>query len=277
MQFDTDSLHCVSNEFDSLNCLSREQMAMRRDLLWVGVRIGCLAAIACYAAGVVWAQSGPLVLWYEKPAAKWTEAMPIGNGRLGAMVFGGTAKERVQMNEDTLWFGEPHDYSHPGAVKYLPELRRLLFEGKQREAERLAMEHFMSVPLRQAPYQPCADLFLEFPGHDRFAGYRRKLDLDRAVVKVRYEVNGVTFTREVFASYPDQVIVMRIAADKPGQVSLLATLDTVHEEKQLVPNGEGLLVLRGRVRKEHRGYNRIIENPLRFEARLLVRPPAAWR
>jgi len=245
---------------------------MKKRLCRAGLLFGCGIAIAWCAAGVAQAESGPAILWYDKPAAKWTEALPIGNGRLGAMVFGQTEQERVQLNEDTLWFGEPHDYAHPGAVKYLPELRRLLFEGKQGDAQSLAMQHFMSVPLRQTPYQPCADLLLKLPGHAAAADYRRQLDLDRAVVSVRYRVGDVTYTREVFASYPDHAIIMRISADQPGKLGFAATLDTPHEEKALSAEGPGLLILRGRVRKQHGRYGRVIENPLRFEVRLLVKP-----
>ena len=110
-------------------------------------------------------------------------------------MFGGTAAERIQFNEDTLWAGGPRDYSHAGAAGSLPEIRRLLFEGKQREAEALAMEKFMSVPLRQVAYQPFGDLLLEFPGHEEVTGYRRELDLDAAVVATQYEHDGVTFVR----------------------------------------------------------------------------------
>ena len=112
----------------------------------------------------------PSRLWYDKPAKKWTEALPVGNGRIGGMVFGGLEKERVQFNECTLWLGEPHDYSHPGAAEHLPVIRQLLFEGKQKEAEALALKNFMSIPLRQMPYQPFGDVFLEFPGHERAQG-----------------------------------------------------------------------------------------------------------
>ncbi|HOA53007.1 MAG TPA: glycoside hydrolase family 95 protein, partial [Thermogutta sp.] len=136
--------------------------------------------------------SNPLVLWYNSPAEKWTEAVPIGNGRLGAMVFGKTDCERIQINEDTVWAGSPHDYSHPGAAKYLPEIRRLLFEGKQEEATALAMEHFMSVPLRQMPYQPCCDLYLDFGENAKVSSYRRELDLSSATAITSYQVDGVT-------------------------------------------------------------------------------------
>ena len=97
-------------------------------------------------------------LWYTQPAEKWTEALPVGNGRLGAMIFGGAAQERLQFNDDTLWTGEPHEYQHEGAAEYLPTVRKLLFEGQQRQADRIAAEHMMSVPLRQEKYQPFGDL-----------------------------------------------------------------------------------------------------------------------
>jgi hypothetical protein len=116
-----------------------------------------------------------LKLWYRQSARDWTQALPVGNGRLGAMVFGGTEHERLQFNEDTLWTGRPREYHHDGAVEYLPIVRKLLFEGKQRQAEELAAEHMMSVPLRQERYQPFADLHLHLPGHDKAGDYRREL------------------------------------------------------------------------------------------------------
>src|SRR6476646_3759587 len=109
------------------------------------------------------AAQDPLTLWYKQPANLWVEALPVGNGRMGAMVFGGIAKERIQFNESTVWTGEPHDYAHKGASKYLNQIRELLWAGKQKEAEDLAMREFMSVPVRQKAYQPFGDLEIEFP------------------------------------------------------------------------------------------------------------------
>ena len=119
----------------------------------------------------------PLSLWYDKPASQWTEALPVGQGRLGAMVFGGITKERIQFNEDTVWQGAPHDYANKGSHKYLGELRRLLWAGKQSEAEDLAMERFMSIPLGQKAYQAFGDLNLELLGVDEsdVSDYRRDL------------------------------------------------------------------------------------------------------
>jgi alpha-L-fucosidase 2 len=229
------------------------------------------AATVLLLAVPAFADPGPMILWYDKPATQWVEAHPIGNGRLGAMIFGGTEKERIQFNDDTLWVGEPHDYSHAGAAKHLAEIRKLLLEGKQREAQSLAGQHFMSVPLRQAPYQPCGDLNLTFPNHDKATHYRRQLDIDSAVATVTYKIGGVTFTRELFASQPDDVIVMRISANKPGQVTFSATFDTPHEQKSVVAAAPDVLALRGRVRQRSKRYDKVVEKPLRFEAHVRVK------
>jgi alpha-L-fucosidase 2 len=205
--------------------------------------------------------SNALLLWYDRPAGKWVEALPIGNGRLGAMVHGGTGQEHLQFNEDTLWTGQPHEYHHAGAAKHLPAIRKLLSEGKQRAAEQLAMKEFMSVPLRQKAYQPFGDLRLDFPPeHAKAVGYRRELDLDSAVAKVRYRVGNVTFERQAFASHPDQVIALRLTADKKGQISFTARMDSPHQLVQTRAINGDQLALRGQVEKEG----------LKFEARLRV-------
>ena len=207
-----------------------------------------------------WAASDH-VLWYASAAGEWTEALPVGNGRLGAMVFGGVKRERIQFNEDTVWAGEPHDYSHPGAVRYLQRLRELLWSGKQREAEELAMETFMSVPLRQKAYQAFGDLWLEFPEVDpaEVTDYRRELDLDRAVAAVSYRAGGVAYRREVFASFPDQVIVVRITADRQEGLHFKASLTGAHEGDRVYRRG-GELVLSGQAPG----------GAIRYEARLAV-------
>jgi len=217
-----------------------EQIISRRHLSY-------LTTFVLAAAQAVAAVAAPLELWYDKPAARWTEALPVGNGRLGTMVFGGVATERIQYNEDTLWTGIPRDYAHPGAAAYLDDIRRLLFEGKQRDAERLAMEHFMSVPLRQERYQPFADLLFEFPGHEDATAYRRSLDLDGAVAVTRYRIGQTTYTRTVFASYPDQLIVVRIEADRPGSVSFSVTQKSPHAGSTVFKHDDHTLGIRGRV------------------------------
>jgi alpha-L-fucosidase 2 len=204
----------------------------------------------------------PLTLWYDEPATEWVEALPVGNGRLGAMVFGVVADERIQFNEETLWNGEPHDYSHPGASAVLPELRRLLWAGDQATADSLASAEFMSIPLAQKAYQAFGDLHVRHIGlDDAVASYRRSLDLDRAVATTRFEAEGTTYTREVFASHPAQAIVVRITADRPGQVTLAASLASAHEGAERRAVDENQLSMAGGVE----------DGAIRFEARLLVR------
>ncbi|UCC97715.1 MAG: glycoside hydrolase family 95 protein [Phycisphaerales bacterium] len=209
-----------------------------------------------------------MTLWYRQPAQKWTEALPVGNGRLGAMHFGGTEHERLQFNEDTLWTGRPHEYHHEGAVEYLAAVRKLLFEGDQRQAEKLATEHMMSVPLRQEKYQPFGDLRLHFSGHAQISDYRRELDIDSGVATVRYRAGGATFTREVFSSFPDQVIVVHLACDKPGHLTFTAELDSPHPAARTLIVDEAL-VLRGRLREYVNARTKESRpSVLKFEARL---------
>jgi alpha-L-fucosidase 2 len=219
-------------------------------VLATGAGLGVAADEAAHQRG--------LRLSYRQPARVWTEALPIGNGRLGAMVFGGGAEERLQLNEDTVWTGRPHEYHREGAARYLPEIRRLLWEGRQKDAEDLALREFMSEPLRQKAYQPLGDLVLRFPGHERPVEYARELDLDTAVASVRYRIADVSHERQSFSSHPDQVLVERLSASRPGRVSLAARLTCPHASAVQRRAGPRSLVLRGRVE----------EGGIRFEVRL---------
>jgi len=230
----------------------------------------CAASLILSLPDRAGAQSD-LKLWYVEPAKQWTAALPIGNGRLGAMVFGGTAEDRYQLNEDSLWCGRPHDYAHDGAAQYLAQIRQLLLEGKQKEAEQLAMERFMSVPLGQMPYQPFGDLKLTFPGHDQAEGYHRELDLDTAIATTTYRVNGVTYTRQAFASYPDQVIVVRVECDKPGALGFSAMLTSPNQDTQTQAVGGDALAIRGRARDyQARDNYGVIPGTVTFEGRCRV-------
>jgi hypothetical protein len=201
---------------------------------------GRLVPFAGQLEGEAAAPEADWCLWYRQPATDWNSALPVGNGTLGAMVFGGIDHERIQFNEHTVWTGRPRSYARPDAVRHLPELRRLLQEmrkierqalaadpalrgagareamkqarGLQSQAEALAMESFMGDPLRQMAYQPCGDLWLEFPAAPVVHDYHRRLDLDAAVAVTEFTVNGVRMRREVFASHPDQVLDPQLAA-----------------------------------------------------------------
>ncbi len=229
----------------------------------LGLVAGALVISAATTAAQAKAtDAGAMTLWYDKPAAQWIEALPIGNGSMGAMVFGGAPAERIQFNEDTLWAGKPRDYTHAGAAEQLPEIRKLLLEGKQRDAQTLASKTFMSIPLRQMAYQPFGDIELTFPGQDKPTDYRRQLDLSQAVASVRYKIGDVTYTREVFASYPDKTIVVHITASQPGKLDFTANLKCPHKDSTVSAMGETGLVLRGQLPQP--------ASVLSFEARLQV-------
>ena len=163
-----------------------------------------------------------MVVWYRQPGQAWLDAMPLGNGMMGAMVFGGVQKERVALNESSFWSGRPHDYDDPEAGKYFGQIRDLVFAGKFQEAEKMADDHFWGVPKNQQAYQPLGDLQLAFDGVENATGYRRELNMETGVARITFRAGGVVFTREVFVSYPDRVMVMRVTADKPGRVSVQA-------------------------------------------------------
>ena len=185
-----------------------------------------------------------LVLWYNKPATKWVEALPIGNGRLGAMIFGGVNVERLQLNEGTLWAGGPYDPVNPEAKAALPQVRTLINEGKYKEAAALISAKVMAKPLGQMPYQTIGDLLLSFP-QSSAENYRRELDLDKAVATAGYTADNVHYTREVFASAPDNVIVLKLKADKPGKISFTAGMKTPMNAA-IEAEGNDTLVMRGR-------------------------------
>lgn len=185
-----------------------------------------------------------LRLWYRQPARDWNEALPIGNGRLAAMVFGGTAAERIQMNEETVWAGEKRFRNNPEGLTHLGEVRRLLFAGKPKEAEILAERTMIAVPKRMPPYQPLCDLLLTFPGHEDATDYVRELDLDTGIVRVSYRLHGATFTREIFISAVDQVLVVHLSCDKPRELTFKSELSR-EQDSETQWTGIGEAVIRG--------------------------------
>ena len=208
----------------------------------------------------------PLRLWYPRPATRWVEALPLGNGRLGAMVWGGGRSERLQLNEDTLYAGRPYDPVPDGALEALPEVRRLLFAGRHAEAEALADATMMGAPRKQMPYQPLGDLRLDFLEVSDLDGYRRELDLDRAVATTSFGSGWkLEHTREAFVSAEDQCLAVRLRTSQPGRVRVRIGLDSDHAQAEVVPDGDAGLLLRGR-----NGDAFGIEGGLRFAARLGV-------
>lgn len=272
---------------------------------------GCLSA-ALVAGAVVAAMQSPaspavtgeasppasaLSLWYRAPAsdhpllplnapresrqagtAEWVQALPIGNGRLGAMVFGGIIHERLQLNEDTLWAGRPYDPVNPDAKDALSEVRRLIAGRQYADAAKLVAARVLSKPLAQMPYETVGDLALTFPQVDSVGNYRRDLDLTTATTHVSYTIGSTAFSREVFASAPDQVIVVRLTASRPGQISFEARMQTPqHATVEATPDGD--LVMRG-VNGDGAGSTadgRPMTGALRFEARVRVRAEGGTR
>jgi alpha-L-fucosidase 2 len=199
--------------------------------------------------GKVDAPKEELSLWYRSPAEQWIYALPVGNGRLGAMVYGGVNTEYLQLNEETLWSGRPIERDNPTALETLPKARELLFNHKYVEAHELIAEKFMGTRIENGlhNYQTLGDLVLTFPKMDAVENYRRDLNLDTAIASVSYTADGVTYTREVFSSPVDQAIVMRISADQPGKVSFEATLNRPADFETTV-GSDGTLIMHGQAR-----------------------------
>ncbi len=170
------------------------------------------------------------LLWYQSPAAAWEDALPVGNGRLGAMVFGMSGEERIQLNEDTYWTGGPYSTVVKGGSAKLPEIRKEVFEGNYLRAQTLFGRYLMGYPVEQQKYQCLGNLHLFFRNQTAITGYKRWLDLATGIAGVQYTTAGVTFRREVFVSAPDQVIVIRLTADKPGCLSFTARLRGVRNQ-----------------------------------------------
>ncbi|MFB6087359.1 MAG: glycoside hydrolase N-terminal domain-containing protein [Haloarculaceae archaeon] len=182
--------------------------------------------------------------WYDDPASEWLEALPIGNGRLGGMIFGRPDVDRVQFNADTLWAGGHQTHTSPVAREHLEEIRDLLFDGEMERAQALAEEKMMGEPLRLRPFQPFGDLYLEV-GHDETSDYRRELDLSAGVARVRYDHGGTTYVHEYFASAPDDAVVIRVTADGPDDVD--ARIGLHREQDARAAAREDVLVLRGSI------------------------------
>ncbi|AJP72734.1 glycoside hydrolase family 95 protein [Sphingomonas hengshuiensis] len=235
----------------------------RRAAIKAGTGVALATALPVRAAP---AAADSNLLWYEAPASEWVQALPLGNGRLGAMVFGGIASERIQLNEDSFFAGSPYDGTNPRAGAGLPRVRELVWAGQYQEAQALADETLVARPPRQMSYQPIGDLLLLFPGIENAQNYRRSLDLDGAIATTRFKIRTVTHLREAFASATDRVIALRLSSDAPsGAVNVTLALSTP-QDAEIGVEGNDTLVLRGIGPGQHG-----VPGGIRFETRVHVR------
>lgn len=204
-------------------------------------------------------------LWYDAPAEKWVEALPLGNGRLGAMVFGNPAQERLQLNEETVWAGQPNSNANPDALLAIPIIRDLIFAGKYQEAQDMALEKVISKTNQGMPYQPVGDLHLSFPGHESVSQYYRELDLSSAMATVRYTVDQVEYTREVFTSFTGQVVIVRISASQKGKINFSAWQSSPMKARTHVQDDH--LMLEG-ISGDHEG----LEGKVEFTSKVKIVP-----
>ena len=225
--------------------------------------LSLLLASALAATGV---RAQGHTLWYDRPAMTWTQALPVGNGRLGGMVFGNPAVERVQLNEETIWAGQPNFTLNPRAKGALPRVRSLIAEGKYREAQNLADASIMPGANRNSgmPYQTFGDLYISMPGHGSYTGYRRELSLDSALSVVSYTVGGVSYRRETIATLGpgDNVVAVRLTASKPGMITFTACLTSPHHD--VITRSEGGEVTLSGVTSRHEGLKSLV----RFQGRM---------
>jgi alpha-L-fucosidase 2 len=229
----------------------------------------CVVLFCCSVVVTVSAQNDPgLRLWYSNPAGPiWENALPIGNGRLGAMIYGNVENETIQLNEHTVWSGSPNRNDNPEALTSLPEIRRLIFEGKQKEAEQLANKTIITKKSHGQMFEPVGNIHLAFGDHDNFTNYYRELDIERAVAKTTYMAGNVVYTREAIASLTDRVIVLRLTASKSGSISFMATCDTPQPKALIKATFPNELTIAGTT-IDHEG----VEGKVRFKGITRIKP-----
>ncbi|EIK43114.1 hypothetical protein O59_004218 [Cellvibrio sp. BR] len=227
-------------------------MKFRTECFFITLIIFCFSGPAFASSQLTSSPSvSPHTLWYEQAAQHWEEALPLGNGRLGAMVYGGVTRDNIQINENTFWAGGPHNNVNPKALESLPEIRRLITAGEYLAAEALAEKTITSQGSNGMPYQTAGNLHLEFPAHKQFSHYYRDLDIGKAIATTRYQVGDVVYTREVFSSFVDQVVVVKLSASKPGQLSFTAHLSHP-ATMQFAQENNHTLLMQG-MSKDHEG------------------------
>jgi alpha-L-fucosidase 2 len=232
-----------------------------------------ISALASVVLTTLTASAAEMTIWHRQPATQWNEATPVGNGRLGAMIFGRAGTERIQLNEDSLWSGAPQDADNPEALEALPKIRQLLFNGKYTAAQELANRHLICKgpgsnrgrggKVAYGSYEMLGDLNLAFKHDGEVRNYRRELDLETAIAKVSYEVDGVRFQREMFSSAPDQALVIRLRADREGALDFRVSLSRP-EAAEIAAVGGNQLLMRGQL------WNGEAHEGMKFASRLAV-------
>lgn len=239
-------------------------MIMKKSLLFAVV---AMVSLTCCS------QKQELKLWYDAPARQWTDALPLGNGRLGAMVFGTPAQERIQINEETIWGGGPHNNVNYAAKDGLDQIRQALWEGRRSDAQALCDQYISSKNAHGMPYQTAGSLMLDFDGITEFTDYYRELDIDRAVALTRFKANGTEYTRECFVSFPDQVIAVRLTASAKGALTFKASYNLPYREDRIISrsaqvNGKQAVMTVSCKGDDHEG----IEGKIRFTDKTLIVP-----
>lgn len=215
-----------------------------------------------------------MTLWFDRPANDWLEAFPIGNGRLGAMVFGGKSTERLQLNEESLWAGAPVDDNNPKALEYLPEIRKLLLEGKNREAKSLADQYILATPRSVRSYQTLGDLNINLGDGSGIENYKRELDMENGIVKTSYSKDGVQYTREIFTSAEDDILVVHLKSSKPGKINADVGLTRTQDAESVSISDNGIAVRGQIIDRSEENTKGPLGAHMRFESRLIALPEA---
>ncbi len=221
---------------------------------------------ALFLATSVAAQPSSLKLWYRQPAGGvWEAALPVGNGRLAAMVYGNPEKEILALNEATVWSGSPNRNDNPDALAALPQIRQLIFEGQHAAAAKLAEQKIQSKKSNGMMFQPVGNLLLSFPDHHQWDNYYRELDLENAVARTTYNVNGIQFTREVFTSFTDGVLIVRLTADRPGSISFKAAVES--RQRSTVTTGQPATLILSGTTSDHEG----VKGGVKFHTQIRIK------
>ena len=224
-------------------------------IYWIGI-------LLFFGVSLSAQQRNDLKLWYTNPAGTvWENALPLGNGFQGTMVYGNVEKEIFQLNEATVWSGSPNRNDNPNAKQALGEIRNLIFQGEYKKAEKLINENIITKKSHGQMFQPVGNLELNFSDQHNFTDYYRELDIEKAVAKTTYKVNGITYTREAFTSFPDRVLVIKLSADKPGKLSFTANFTSQHKKQEIAVNSNNELSLSGTT-SDHEG----VEGKVKFNA-----------